>query len=309
MKSKIDILICSYNEAPQIPHLLESLRAQTVAKDKFRIIFVDNASTDNTREVVRQAAYDLDLLYVYEGHLGKNWACNKGYEYVLTDYVAHLDADCIANSKWLERIFSVIEQEKPDLLGGPYIPYYTVTKPRWFLDSYYSFALGNQPRYIMSDEYLNGSNMVWRRSVIERLKGFKTDIGMKGRGFERGDETELIVRARREIPNFRVFYDPGILVSCLVRPEALSMSYWVRRSFYQARTLHEIVGMPRNAWGIVPRILGNLILIAVRLFPGLALRDRTRYPYPQNYVFECVLPRLRSLGYLCGCLEHLFQKS
>jgi glycosyltransferase involved in cell wall biosynthesis len=112
------------------------------------VIVVDNASTDETRRVVEENAHGLDLQYVYEGRQGKNWACNAGYEHARAAYVAHLDADAKADSRWLENILRVIEAEQPYLIGGPLYPYYITAKPAWYLDRYSTDYRGDTAQYL-----------------------------------------------------------------------------------------------------------------------------------------------------------------
>jgi glycosyltransferase involved in cell wall biosynthesis len=298
-----DVLICGYNEATNIPGILESLRLQSVGSEKFRVIFVDNASTDDTPRVVQANAHGLNLEYVYEPLLGKNSACNAGYRYAQAPYVAHLDADVKTDPHWLENILWVIQQEQPDLCGGPYFPYYVTPKPAWYLDRYGSNSLGDEPHYLRAHEYLSGSNMVWRRSIVEQLGGFKVGVGLVGRGLARGDETNLIARAKKEIPSFKAFYHPNIKVYHSTRPETFSLWYWTRRKFTEGRYSHKM-------WGTSPpgysgrRAMREFFLLAKKVAAELATaiwrRDTNAYPYWQNYWYERIRPDIFRLGVLWG---------
>ncbi len=298
MKAEIDVLICGFNEAPNIPRVLESLRAQTVGGDKFRVIYVDNASTDDTRRVVEENAYGLQLEYVYEGRQGKNWACNAGYERAQADYVAHLDADAQADSRWLENILRVIEEHRPDLFGGPLYPYYITAKPAWYLDRYNTDYRGDTAQYLPGHN-LNGSNMIWRRSLVEQLGGFDTSVGLKGRGLIRGDETSLMVKAKRTVPDFAPFYDPSIIVSHLIRPEAMSLWYWTQRAFVQGRHDHKVWNMEtaarsRLVW--VAEFLRTAALVCAKGAKAFVRRDKSIYRYWKNYCYEALLPDVHKLG-------------
>lgn len=305
MVHKIDVLICAHNEALHIPRVLESLRLQSVSTNIFRVIFVDNASTDRSRQVVQENAHGLNLKYVYETTLGLNYARNTGYQHAEAPYVAHIDADAKADTHWLESILQVIEQERPDLCGGPYFPYYTVPKPKWFLDRYNSNYLGDKPHYLEEYEYLSGTNMIWRRSIVEQLGGFRVDVGLTGRGFTRGDETNLIVRARKEIPNFKAFYHPNIIVYHLTRPETFSLWYWVCRSFSQGRHSHAVWNQPQQRysrrWALV-QLLRTATVVTAKGVKAFVHRNRVAYPYWQNYWYERVLPEVYTLGILWGVI-------
>src|SRR5260221_5903502 len=187
MTPSLDVLICSHNEAAYIGRTLESLEGQSCAPASFGVIVVDNASEDATGEVVRQHRSRLNLSYVSETQLGLNYARNAGYRYSMADYVAHIDADAIADPNWIAGIHRVISHIEPDLLGGPYFPYYLEPKPAWFQDRYNSNDLGRIARWLAPGEYLSGTNMIWRRRFVDELGGFRNALGLVGRGLARGD--------------------------------------------------------------------------------------------------------------------------
>jgi glycosyltransferase involved in cell wall biosynthesis len=295
----IDVLMCGYNEAPHIPRALESLRAQSAAPDSFRVIFVDNASKDETRRVVEENSHGLNLEYVYEERPGLNSARNAGYRHAHADYVAHLDADAKAAPQWIESIRRVIRDVQPDLTGGPIFPYYITDKPDWFRDAYNSDDKGSEPHYLGEHEFLNGSNMIWRRALVEQLGGFNANIGLMERGLARGDETNLMVQARKEIPSFKAFYHPDIVVYHLTRPETFSLWYWTRRSFSQGSHDQEVWNQSVRERPRVVRLaqfLGVATLIGAKGAKGLITRDRAHHPHWENFYYESMMPDLHRLG-------------
>lgn len=303
MEVGIDVLICAYNEAAHVARTLESLRAQSVGAESFRIIFVDNASKDDTRKVVEENSRGLNLEYVYEECPGLNIARNTGYSHARAPYVAHIDADAKADPRWVETILQVIRDEQPDLCGGPFFPYYLGRKPAWFLDAYNSSSKGDQARPLGEQEFLSGTNMIWRRSVVEELGGFGEGVGLVARGFTRGDETHLIMAARKRLPSFKAFYHPSIIVYHLTRDEWFSLRYWLRCSFAQGihdREMWDTPSRPRSS----PVRLAQFFLVAAGVglkgARALVQRNKENYPYWANYCYEQVLPEVNKLGAIWG---------
>ncbi|HYY55969.1 MAG TPA: glycosyltransferase family 2 protein [Pyrinomonadaceae bacterium] len=307
MATDIDVLMCAYNEAPHIPRALASLRSQSVDPKSFRVIFVDNASKDETRRVVEENSKGLDLEYVYEERPGLNSARNAGYERARASYVAHLDADAKAAPGWVENIRRVIEHERPDLTGGPIYPYYITEKPAWFQDAYNMDYKGDAPHLLEEHEFLNGSNMVWRREVVERLGRFNARLGLMARGLARGDETNLMVQARAEIPGFKAFYHPDIVVYHLTRPETFSLWYWARRSFSQGSHDREVwnttATRQRPKYLRLAQFLGAAALVGAKGARALVRRDRAQHPYWKNYCYELMMPDLYRLGAIWGLAQ------
>lgn len=50
---QISVIICTYNRAAYIPEALKSLSEQTLSKESFEVIVVNNNSTDDTEEVCK----------------------------------------------------------------------------------------------------------------------------------------------------------------------------------------------------------------------------------------------------------------
>ncbi|HEX8313582.1 MAG TPA: glycosyltransferase, partial [Flavisolibacter sp.] len=78
---KISIIICSYNRADYIINALDSLYHQTISKNQFEVLVVDNNSTDNTGELVmayQREHTDFHLAYLTEERQGASFARNTG---------------------------------------------------------------------------------------------------------------------------------------------------------------------------------------------------------------------------------------
>ena len=66
----ISAIICTYNRAYYLPDSIQSLVAQSLDKDSYEIIVVDNASTDRTKDVVCiDFSYVENMIYVFEPQL------------------------------------------------------------------------------------------------------------------------------------------------------------------------------------------------------------------------------------------------
>lgn len=86
----ISIIIPSYNAAVYLPETLASIQVQTdVAKE---IIIIDDGSTDNTAEIIRQNFPNF-CTYVYQENKGVSSARNLGLTYARGEFVIFFDAD------------------------------------------------------------------------------------------------------------------------------------------------------------------------------------------------------------------------
>jgi glycosyltransferase involved in cell wall biosynthesis len=294
----LSVVICTVDRAGLLKGALESLADQTAPPQSFGVIVVDNGSTDATREVAEEFGQVLTLRYVREERMGLSHARNRAWAEARGDYVAYLDDDARARPEWVANLCAAIEEEAPEVLGGPVVPVCT-TSPDWFpLDSQ-GWSLGGQRRLLGRHEHVRGENFAVARALLERLGGFRPDLGMAGGALGYGEETELQERLRREQPGARVLYCPGVVVEHLVRPEKMTLRWQFRRAWrqgWQAAHIYDARAFSSSRW---PRLhalalaCGHLPLAAL-LLASCPLRSRRRSPYWRTYVMLRVLPHVYS---------------
>jgi glycosyltransferase involved in cell wall biosynthesis len=88
LSDKITIVVPCKNEENYIHHLLDSLRTQNIGDT--RIIIAD-CSTDNTRQVIRDNGFELNIEIIDGGPVSV--AKNNGARLVATPYILFIDAD------------------------------------------------------------------------------------------------------------------------------------------------------------------------------------------------------------------------
>ncbi len=113
---QFSIIIPMYNMGSFIGNTLEAFAKQTY-KD-FSIIVVDDGSTDNGAEVVRQWMKwgVLDIEYIFQNNQGVSAARNNGIEHCKTPYVFFCDADDILPYNTLMIINKYVH--KYDVIAG-----------------------------------------------------------------------------------------------------------------------------------------------------------------------------------------------
>ena len=126
---KTTIVIHNFNGMKFINNRLDSLQEQTV--DTFRIIVVDNGSTDGSKELIKQDFPSVSLIEFKE-NTGFCRAVNAGILASQSEYVILLNNDTIVESGFVEQLqkamdrhpkaFSVsacmVQMQQPELLDG-----------------------------------------------------------------------------------------------------------------------------------------------------------------------------------------------
>ncbi len=175
MALTISVVICAHNEQDWLPKTLDSLLDQLRRPDE--ILVVDNASTDQTAQVVETYAAqhpDANIRRVYEPTKGLFRARDAGWRAAKSEIVVATDADILFPPGWLQNYERAFEAH-PDVVAmtGP-VKYYDaplfINRFAWF------FELTNQPegigRLFNKMYHVNGGNSAYRRSALEAINGY-----------------------------------------------------------------------------------------------------------------------------------------
>jgi glycosyltransferase involved in cell wall biosynthesis len=115
---KISVIVPGRNCTQFIEPLANSIKNQTYPA--FEMLFIDDASTDNTQDLAEQYGFKVIRLTVNNG---PGQARNKGVEVAQGDVVAFTDSDCTVTETWLENINRIIiEAPNEAIMGRTNIP-------------------------------------------------------------------------------------------------------------------------------------------------------------------------------------------
>jgi len=104
MAKTFSVIIPSWNGASLLPACLDSLRVQTF--QDFEVLVVDNASTDETVDLIRRDYPEVTLIPLKENR-GFTGAVNAGIAASQGSLIALLNQDVEADPRWLEEIARV----------------------------------------------------------------------------------------------------------------------------------------------------------------------------------------------------------
>ncbi len=98
----------------------------------WKLVIVDNGSTDSTHEIVHSYEKRLPLEYLLEPTLGKSAALNTGLGAVEGDLIIFADDDIFPNPNWLIQLRSAADANPEySIFGGRILPRWEVPPPSW----------------------------------------------------------------------------------------------------------------------------------------------------------------------------------
>lgn len=286
--ARITVVVCTYNRAELLRGALQSLAEQTLDKARYEVIVVDNNCTDNTQEVVRSFIERYpNFRYFVETAQGLSHARNRGYKEAMGEYVAYIDDDAKADKRWVEKIISFASR-RPEVVafGGPYRGFSLVEVPKWYKESFGTWSLGDVERPIEENEWINGTNMVYKRSLLLELGGFDTRVGMSGDDISYGDETNLLLKFRERQP---VYYVPDMVVGHLIAEYKMSLRWMLKSRYRNGFSGLETLGLKR-------RPLRQVMVTGYLFLKGLTGFVLSRERYLKTRILESFKAFTWSLG-------------
>jgi glycosyltransferase involved in cell wall biosynthesis len=187
---EVTVVAATHNRAGRLERLLEALRAQTLGADRFEVVIVDDASQDDTRDVLAAAQErgDLALRVLHRDTAGGPAAArNTGWRTATAPVVAFTDDDCRPTATWLEAGLATL-RATANGSGEALVQGHTSPDP----DE--AERLGPFSRSLniqRLDHYYATANMFYAHSLLERLGGFDEHT-FSGPG---GEDTDLAWRA------------------------------------------------------------------------------------------------------------------
>ena len=301
----VSVVICTYNRAELLVNCLQTLCEQTIAMSDYEVIVVDNNSQDHTRAVTEDFCQRYsNIRYCLETQQGLSHARNRGWREAKGAYVAYIDDECKVPPQWLAIAQQIIDQLSPAVFGGPYYGYHNTSPPRWWKESYEDFELCDTARALSPGEYVRGGNIFIQRRLLELMEGFEVTLGMSGNKLSYGEESNFQRRMRATMPDELIYYDPKLYTHHLVRPEKMTWRYIISSRFSSGRHIYTVFWDNTPQPHLLPhlQLLALAVLTILRffadLFIGVLRRDRKRYPYLQNYLYENTFGHVQTLGLL-----------
>lgn len=247
----VSVIIATFNRVDTLPRTLKALQEMQTGGFEQEWIVVDNNSSDGTAQLVaKYAAKEARLRYLFEPQQGKSFALNTGIAAARGDILAFTDDDVLPAQDWLVSMIRVYDQLGPRVaaVGGRVLFERDVRVPRWLHKDLVAFLglmdKGDQIVGVEPPDGLIGANMSTRKEVLERVGGFRTDLGPRGRSpaVAYTEDYELCYRAK-ECGD--VLYAPQLVAYHTMMPDKMTRRYFRQRALGEGKA-HSRLYPPAN---------------------------------------------------------------
>ena len=112
------VIVPTYQRSASLARCLDAIGAQTIGRDRFEVIVVDDGSTDSPRNVVARAASSIAVRLIEQANAGPASARNTGARAARGAYVVFTDDDCLPDPGWLAAIDAAVVRQPGCAIGG-----------------------------------------------------------------------------------------------------------------------------------------------------------------------------------------------
>jgi cellulose synthase/poly-beta-1,6-N-acetylglucosamine synthase-like glycosyltransferase len=166
LRRDISIIIPCYNAAGYLTECLAALNQQSMARDRYEVIVVDDGSTDNTAQVAEGVCDRC----IRTPNRGSAAARNRGVRESTGSVLLFTDADCVPRHDWIEKM--TVPFDDPEISGvkGVYRTRQAGLVAR-FVQAEYEVKYSRMIKQVWID-FVDTYSAGFRRYVFTGLGGF-----------------------------------------------------------------------------------------------------------------------------------------
>jgi glycosyltransferase involved in cell wall biosynthesis len=230
---EIDIVICTYNRATSLDAMLTILAQQSCGdRIAWRVLVVDNASTDATADVVnahRAKGLLPGLRRIFEPQQGLTFARVRGVRETTAPWIAFVDDDNLLAPTWLEAIGNAIRRHgDAGGVGGKVVLDWEQPSPAYLKEFGFCFAAQDHGDVDCVVESLAGAGMTLRRSALVESGWLDHPLvaDRVGKKLVSGGDVEMVQRVRAA--GYSLWFTPGALLRHRIPAGRMSRRYLFR---------------------------------------------------------------------------------
>jgi glycosyltransferase involved in cell wall biosynthesis len=174
---RVSVIIPVYNDAEALQRCLSALTRQTMPREHFEVIVVNNGGNAD----LSQATSILPGVLMYDEFTPGSYAArNCGVAHAKASVLAFTDSDCTPDPHWLERALSHLTAEHDTILGGRIDVYARDPQHPTFAEHYDLALAFPQRHYIEVQGYSVTANLIVPRRILDHAGPFDATLKSGG---------------------------------------------------------------------------------------------------------------------------------
>lgn len=232
MSDGVSVVICCHNGASRLPATLARLKAQELGSVPCEVLFIDNASTDGSAEVMLASweRSSVPLRVIREPKLGVRYARERGLAEAQYEFLGFIDDDNWVARDWVATAYQVLSTEcSLGAVGSIRDPVCEVASPEWFHSFHSDYAIltqGDLEEIQDPPSYLPTAGLCVRKAAWRALirDGFRFHLqGRQGKRLSSGEDLELTQALR--LNGWKLRVEPRLRLQHFMPEQRLKWSY------------------------------------------------------------------------------------
>jgi len=253
MKPTVSVIICCYTQERlrDMREAVASVQRQTRPPEEIIL------AVDNNRDLYERSRSDFgESIKVVQnaGVKGLSATRNVGIAAAQGDLVAFLDDDAVAEAGWLANLIAAFEDPRVHAAGGRAVLDWGEGRPSWLPEDL-DWTVGGGFTWLPSKRTdvrnPHGHNMCFRREVFTSVGQFDGSLGRVANDGQAGEEAELCLRLKRQVPQATIVYEPACIIRHKVPAARGTWRYVLKRSYEEGLCKARIEQLAR-AHGVRP---------------------------------------------------------
>ncbi len=229
---KLSIIIATKNRASFLRETIDALRSVEIPPGLEVVLsVVDNASSDETAEVVRSARLpQMRVEHRHETASGKCYALNHALAQTDGEMILFTDDDVRPPPHWIAGMTQPLIDQGPCAVAGGVVIAPHLSRP-WMTPLHRSWLAATDWLDARNPRGMVGANMAFSRHVLRRVPAFDIELGPGALGF--GDE-QLFASQLLEA-GYRIVGRTDVTVEHHFEPSRLLRSAWLHAARKRGR--------------------------------------------------------------------------
>ncbi|MBE9076328.1 glycosyltransferase family 2 protein [Romeria aff. gracilis LEGE 07310] len=174
----IAVIVPVYNDPKRLRICLEALDKQTLSKERYEILVVDNNSSQSIEDVVKNFR---QAVLCHEKRPGSYSARNKGISLTKARLLAFTDSDCVPESDWLEKgLHYLLSAPNCGFVAGGIDFFFNKPNKPNPIELYDSLFYLQQKIYVEEQGWGATANLFTHKHIFEKVGFFNANLKSGG---------------------------------------------------------------------------------------------------------------------------------
>jgi len=266
---EVSIIIPVRNEANNVGNLLQDLEKQDYPGNKYEVLIIDDASEDNTVEIIKGLNSSLEIklcpLIPTSYRSKKKAAITQGVSIAKGELILCTDGDTRVGPKWVKSMVGQLDVNKHKFISGPVNlqPANSLITKMQQIEFLSLIGAGAASIYYKLPNMCNGANMAFSKSAFEKVEGYsgKADIPS-------GDDEFLMHKINKAFPrSIKFLKDDQAIVK--TSPANSIRSFYSQRKRWAGKWKYYDIWQPKILAGFIFTVQLSILLSLFAVIIGL----------------------------------------